>query len=256
MVVEATAVSAGGAHHARRSRALQRRQRGGAGARRSRRSASYSSMPLGIQLAHAGRKASSRRPWEGGAQVRSEAPGGWTAVAPSAVPHSPDEAGAGGAGSRREWRRSRADFVASARRAERLGFDAIEVHGAHGYLLHQFLSPIANRRDDEYGGSPGKPHALPARSVRSGARGGARQDSGMDAAFRDRLGRRRLGHRADGRHGAGAGEARRGGDACVERRRLAAAGDQARPWLSGVVCPRRQAGDRYAGDRRRPHHRA
>ena len=112
----------------------------------------YSPMPLGIQLAHAGRKASSRRPWEGGAQIRSDAPGGWTAVAPSAVPHSPDEQ-APAALDRAGMAKARADFVATARRAERLGFEAVEVHGAHGYLLHQFLSPIANHRDDEYGGS-------------------------------------------------------------------------------------------------------
>ncbi len=107
---------------------------------------------LGIQLAHAGRKASSRAPWNGGAQYRLDDPLGWQAVAPSAVAHSEgedpplalDAAGLAGV---------RDAFVQTARRAVRLGFDAVELHAAHGYLLHQFLSPLANQRDDAYGGS-------------------------------------------------------------------------------------------------------
>ena len=113
----------------------------------------YAVSPLVIQLAHAGRKASSRAPWEGGAQIRPDEPGGWKAVAPSAVPHGEgedvpealDEAGLA---------RVRDAFVSSARRSVALGFQGIELHMAHGYLLHQFLSPIANRRTDAYGGSP------------------------------------------------------------------------------------------------------
>ena len=112
----------------------------------------HSAMPVAIQLAHAGRKASSRQPWEGGTQVPVGEPGGWVAVAPSAVAHGAneqppealDETG---------LRKVRDDFVAAARRAARLGLDAIEIHAAHGYLLHQFLSPLANRRSDAYGGS-------------------------------------------------------------------------------------------------------
>ena len=108
-------------------------------------------MPIAIQLAHAGRKGSSARPWEGGKLVSPEH-GGWTPVAPSAVPHAEGESApialdAAGLAS------VRAAFVASARRAERCGIDAIELHMAHGYLLHQFLSPLANRRDDAYGGT-------------------------------------------------------------------------------------------------------
>ena len=101
---------------------------------------------------HAGRKASSRAPWDGGAQLAPTSRDGWQTEAPSAVPH------AGGRG-RAAWhstgraRTVRDDFVEAARRAARLGLDGIELHGAHGYLLHQFLSPIANKRDDEYGGS-------------------------------------------------------------------------------------------------------
>ncbi|WP_019142310.1 NADH:flavin oxidoreductase/NADH oxidase [Noviherbaspirillum massiliense] len=111
-----------------------------------------SPMPIAIQLAHAGRKASTRAPWEGGAQIPSHAPGGWVTVAPSALPFTPgDEAPM--ALDKAGLERVRNAFVAAAKRSERLGLDGIELHGAHGYLLHQFLSPLSNRRDDEYGGS-------------------------------------------------------------------------------------------------------
>jgi 2,4-dienoyl-CoA reductase-like NADH-dependent reductase (Old Yellow Enzyme family) len=108
-------------------------------------------MPVAIQLAHAGRKGSSARPWEGGMLIPREK-GGWLPVAPSAVPHAagerpPAALDAAGLAAVREA------FVSSARRAERCGIDAIELHMAHGYLLHEFLSPMANRRDDAYGGS-------------------------------------------------------------------------------------------------------
>jgi 2,4-dienoyl-CoA reductase-like NADH-dependent reductase (Old Yellow Enzyme family) len=111
-----------------------------------------SPMALGVQIAHAGRKASSRRPWDGGAQAPSDAPDGWPAVAPSALTHAPGEE-APHALDRAGLRKVREDFAACARRADRLGIEAIELHGAHGYLLHQFLSPISNERTDEYGGS-------------------------------------------------------------------------------------------------------
>jgi len=108
-------------------------------------------MPVAIQLAHAGRKGSSARPWEGGMLV-PVADGGWVPVAPSAIPHATGEApplpldAAGLAGVREA-------LVTATRRAERCGIDAVELHMAHGYLLHQFLSPIANQRGDAYGGS-------------------------------------------------------------------------------------------------------
>ncbi|HEX7915284.1 NADH:flavin oxidoreductase/NADH oxidase [Rudaea sp.] len=105
----------------------------------------------GIQLAHAGRKASTDVPWHGGKPLVG-VPGAWTPVAPSAiafdvgyaVPTALDAAG---------LRKVVADFVAAAVRAREAGFDVIEIHAAHGYLLHEFLSPLSNRRTDAYGGS-------------------------------------------------------------------------------------------------------
>ncbi|SDL20097.1 2,4-dienoyl-CoA reductase [Modicisalibacter muralis] len=111
----------------------------------------YSPIPLGIQLGHAGRKASSRAPWQGGGQVPIEE-GGWQALAPSAIAHGDDDRPPS-ALTREQLDQVRDDFVAAARRAERLGLELIELHGAHGYLLHEFLSPLSNQRDDEYGGS-------------------------------------------------------------------------------------------------------
>lgn len=104
-----------------------------------------------IQLAHAGRKASSARPWEGGQQL-PQAQGGWLTQAPSAIPHAVGEEPPT-AFEAADLQRIKLAFVDSARRAVRLGLDGIELHAAHGYLLHQFLSPIANQRTDAYGGS-------------------------------------------------------------------------------------------------------
>jgi 2,4-dienoyl-CoA reductase-like NADH-dependent reductase (Old Yellow Enzyme family) len=112
----------------------------------------HSPVPVAVQLAHAGRKGSSRSPWEGGAQIRPDEPRGWIAEAPSALPHSPHELPPL-ALDRAGLARVRDDFARAAARAARLGLDGIELHAAHGYLLHQFLSPLANRRDDAYGGS-------------------------------------------------------------------------------------------------------
>jgi 2,4-dienoyl-CoA reductase-like NADH-dependent reductase (Old Yellow Enzyme family) len=111
-----------------------------------------SPIKVGMQLGHAGRKASSQSPWDGGQQIALGQPGAWQAVAPSAVPHSPHEQ-APAALDAVGLARVRDGFALAARRAARLGLDGLEIHAAHGYLLHEFLSPIANRRDDEYGGS-------------------------------------------------------------------------------------------------------
>jgi 2,4-dienoyl-CoA reductase-like NADH-dependent reductase (Old Yellow Enzyme family) len=111
----------------------------------------YSSMPVGIQLAHAGRKASCAVPWAGGRQLKS-AEGGWSTLAPSSVPFNPNDMPPHALDDA-ELERIRLAFVESVRRADRLGFDLIELHAAHGYLLHEFLSPLSNQRSDAYGGN-------------------------------------------------------------------------------------------------------
>jgi 2,4-dienoyl-CoA reductase-like NADH-dependent reductase (Old Yellow Enzyme family) len=111
----------------------------------------YAPIKVAIQLSHAGRKASTAVPWEGGANI-AIGDGGWQTLAPSNVPHTEgdtvplalDDAA---------LKQITDDFVAAAVRAHRLGLDGIELHGAHGYLLHQFLSPLSNQRTDQYGGS-------------------------------------------------------------------------------------------------------
>lgn len=107
---------------------------------------------MGIQLAHAGRKASTDLPWLGGKPLPPTDPRGWQTLGPSAAPYSPafstptalDEAGLA---------KIIEDFRAAAIRADAIGFDVLEVHMAHGYLLHQFLSPLSNQRNDAYGGA-------------------------------------------------------------------------------------------------------
>jgi 2,4-dienoyl-CoA reductase-like NADH-dependent reductase (Old Yellow Enzyme family) len=105
----------------------------------------------GIQIAHAGRKASTAAPWNGGKKV-VEAQGGWQTIAPSAIAFaedypSPREMNAA------DIEKAISDFVAAATRALDAGFEVIEIHAAHGYLLHEFISPLSNQRTDEYGGS-------------------------------------------------------------------------------------------------------
>ncbi len=119
---------------------------------------------LGIQLAHAGRKASAQRPWKGGGPLtQADAPDlPWTTFSASALPYDPaakwhtpvalDAAG---------LKRVKQAFVTAVERSARLGFDLVEMHGAHGYLLHQFLSPLSNTRSDEYGGTMEKRRRFP-----------------------------------------------------------------------------------------------
>lgn len=111
----------------------------------------YGQAKMGIQLAHAGRKASTHRPWEGRNPLGADE-GAWETISASANPqdegwHTPR------AMDRSDMDTVRDAFVTATKRSDRLGFDMIEVHSAHGYLMHEFLSPIANTRDDEYGGS-------------------------------------------------------------------------------------------------------
>lgn len=112
----------------------------------------WSDMPIAIQLAHAGRKASTAKPWDGGAQIAPEDANGWQTVSASDIPFLAHE-NAPEALDKAGLARIRDAFADAARRADRLGIDAIQIHGAHGYLLHQFLSPLSNTRTDEYGGS-------------------------------------------------------------------------------------------------------
>lgn len=119
-------------------------------------------VPVGLQLAHAGRKASTARPWDGGAPLTGA--DAWPTEAPSARPHDAgwpvpealDETG---------LKRIKAEFAAGAARAARAGFDVLQVHATHGYLLHQFLSPVANARTDAYGGSRGARMRFPLEVV-------------------------------------------------------------------------------------------
>ncbi len=112
----------------------------------------YGSARIGIQLGHAGRKASTNRPWQGTPPGGPLKEGAWQTKAPSAIPfnegwHTP------AAMTPRQIEEVIAAFVAATKRAERIGLDLIELHGAHGYLLNQFLSPLSNKRNDEWGGS-------------------------------------------------------------------------------------------------------
>ena len=119
---------------------------------------------LGVQLAHAGRKASAQRPWKGGGPLtQADAPDRpWTTYGPSALAYDPEKS----------WhtpvaldavglKRVKQAFVSAAERSLRLGFDVVELHGAHGYCLNQFLSPLSNHRTDEYGGTAEKRRRFP-----------------------------------------------------------------------------------------------
>ena len=215
----------------------------------------HAPIAVAMQLAHAGRKASSRAPWEGGAQIPSDATGGWKAEAPSALPHAAGEEPPQALDSA-GLERVRAAFVQAAQRAVRLGLDGLEIHAAHGYLLHQFLSPLANRREDRYGGSLENRMRFPLEVFDAVRAAVPDRASGLGARLRHRLGARRLGHRGHRRIRARAEGARMRRDPRVERRRLADAEDSGGAGLPGALRRACEGRSRVADDCRRTHHRA
>jgi 2,4-dienoyl-CoA reductase-like NADH-dependent reductase (Old Yellow Enzyme family) len=120
---------------------------------------------IAIQLAHAGRKGSAQRPWEGGGALKA-GEDAWETVAPSALPFGPGWP-APRAATAEDLARIPESFAQAARRAVRIGFDAIELHMAHGYLLHEFVSPLSNQRNDEYGGTLKERMRFPLEVVRA-----------------------------------------------------------------------------------------
>ena len=151
LTIEATAVTAGG-RNTYGDLGLYSDACESAMARVLRAIRQWSDMPTGIQLNHAGRKASRQRSWEGGAQIPPGEENGWGTCGPSAIAFAEGEI-APAALDRDGMVAIRDAFAAAARRASRLGLDFIEILSAHGYLLHEFLSPLSNHRDDAYGGS-------------------------------------------------------------------------------------------------------
>ncbi|WP_404404033.1 NADH:flavin oxidoreductase/NADH oxidase [Pelagibacterium halotolerans] len=112
----------------------------------------WSGIPISVQLAHAGRKASTEKPWLGGGQIAPDVANGWQTLSASDLPFSAGQ-NAPIAMDTGQLSTVRNQFAEAAHRAARLDLDSIEIHAAHGYLLHQFLSPLSNRRTDAYGGS-------------------------------------------------------------------------------------------------------
>jgi len=141
-----------------------------------------------LQLGHAGRKGATKLMWDG--MDRPLEQGGWDTVSASPIPYFPDSK-VPREMDRAAMDRVKAEFVAAAERGNACGFDMLELHCAHGYLLASFISPLTNTRTDDYGGTPRQPAALSAGSICGNARGlaGAQADVGAD--LRDRLGRGR-----------------------------------------------------------------
>ena len=191
-----------------------------------------------LQLGHAGRKGATKLMWDGMDRPLEE--GGWDVVSASPIPYFPDSQVP------REMDRAamdavKADFVQAAERGERCGFDMLELHCAHGYLLASFISPLTNQRTDDYGGSLAEPPALSAGSVRGDARGVAGAQADVGAHLRHRLGR--------GRHH----RRRRGGDRARLRAKPASiwstsppARPCAKPSRSMAACSRRRSPNRSA----------
>ncbi len=158
---------------------------------------SYSDAAIGLQLGHSGRKGSTRLMWEGMDDPLPE--GNWPVVGPSPLPYRPDGQVPRQL-TRAEMEAIRDEFVAAAERGARAGFDLLELHCAHGYLLSSFLSPLTNQRTDAYGGSLGQPAALSVGGVLGRTGGVARGSADERADLGDGLAPRRCGH------GGGAGD--------------------------------------------------
>jgi 2,4-dienoyl-CoA reductase-like NADH-dependent reductase (Old Yellow Enzyme family) len=187
----------------------------------------------GIQLAHAGRKASTQAPWLGNRQILGK-DGGWQAVAPSALPFRPgDEPPA--ALPKSEIEAMTEAFAAAVKRSQAAGFRVIEIHAAHGYLLHEFLSPLSNQRDDEYGGSFDNRIRFLCETVQAVRAEWAGAASTVRAHFLHRLGGRRLDHRRFREPCAPPERTGRRSDRLFFGREFAAAADSGRPRLSGAL---------------------
>jgi anthraniloyl-CoA monooxygenase len=152
----------------------------------------HSRTPIGLQLAHAGRKGSMKHDWSMADEPLTAAEGAWETLAPSAVPYRPGWP-APRAMTRADMERVRDEFVRAARWADEAGFDWLELHCAHGYLLSSFLSPLANFREDDFGGSLANRMRYPARSLRGDARRLAGRRSRCRCASRPPTGSRRRG---------------------------------------------------------------
>ena len=211
-------------------------------------------IPVAMQLAHAGRKGSSHVPWEGGQLIpigRGRLDTGRAVRDPARrarvrrLPRSTPTASRGFA--TRSWRAPAAPA--------RAGIDALELHMAHGYLLHEFLSPLSNRRTDGYGGGFEQRIRFPLEVFDAVRAVWPRRASARRAAFMHRLGRRRLDARGIGRIGAAPGGPRLRLDRCVERRRVACAEDSARARLPGELRARDPSRDGRLHDGGGPDHR-
>ncbi len=164
---------------------------------------------IGIQLGHAGRKGATQQLWVADNEPLPDPDDRWPLVSASPIPFFPDRSPVPRAMTRADMDCAVADYARAAELAHEAGFDLLEIHMAHGYLLASFISPLTNTRADEYGGRIGKPDAIPARSVRRLPRRVARREADERAHQRRGLGARRYGARGC-----------RGGCAPVEGARL------------------------------------
>ena len=209
---------------------------------------------IAIQLGHSGPKGSTQLGWE-----TMDAPlpsGNWEVMAPSPVAWSPANQ-VPREMTRADMDKVRGQFVRAAEMAERAGFDMLELHYAHGYLMSAFITPLTNRRTDAYGGSPREPHALPARGVPRRARGVAGGQADLGAHLRQRLGgrgRRDAGGRR--RHRAHAQGGRRRHHRRVGRPDLAGARPGLRPHVPDAVLRPHPQRDRHRHHGGRQHLRA